>query len=274
MIKVCAKCKVEKELTCFGKSKQSKNGYKSYCKECRSKEEKQRVVSNGGTNRIDRSLETSELKICTKCKQLHKRADFNHNSWCRFCINKQNRVYAEMQGVKEKFIPIVNTDSKQCCRCKKIKPLSEYSPSQRGRLGKAPYCKPCASKYRIEKESKEVRRDKTRTYRSKNREWWRSLHRINQFNRRAKIENLSDGTVTPDFVKSIYQQENCYYCNSFVEENKRTLEHKQPLNKDGKHSVTNIVMACFSCNSTKRDMTEDEFINYFKNNNQCQLVQK
>ena len=42
----------------------------------------------------------------------------------------------------------------------------------------------------------------------------------------------------------------------------RTLEHKQPLNKGGLHSSTNIVMACLQCNCTKRDMTEEQFKNY------------
>ena len=33
-MKICTKCKNQKELTEFGKSKYSKEGHKIYCKEC------------------------------------------------------------------------------------------------------------------------------------------------------------------------------------------------------------------------------------------------
>ena len=38
-------------------------------------------------------------------------------------------------------------------------------------------------------------------------------------------------------------------------------------NKDGKHSKDNITMCCLKCNVTKKDKTEQEFINYLKQNN-------
>ena len=34
-MKVCSKCKIEKEISCFNKSKKAKDGLFSYCKECR-----------------------------------------------------------------------------------------------------------------------------------------------------------------------------------------------------------------------------------------------
>ena len=129
----------------------------------------------------------------------------------------------------------------------------------RGRLGLSSYCKPCSSKRQLKRLSKEERKLRTQKYRDNNREWWRSLHRINQFNRRKKIKLVSDGTVTKDFVESIYNTEKCYYCEEVTPKKFRTLEHKQPLKRGGKHSADNIVMACLSCNCSKGKMTEQEF---------------
>jgi hypothetical protein len=51
MVKVCTKCKVEKELTEFHKDKRSKDGLRSKCKSCRRKyreanKERMKEISN------------------------------------------------------------------------------------------------------------------------------------------------------------------------------------------------------------------------------------
>jgi hypothetical protein len=206
------------------------------------------------------------MKKCNDCKKCEPEAIFTKSKKyiCKSCVKIRNRKYADSKGIKEKFIPIVTEESKQCCRCKEIKILSEYSNSSRGKHGKSSYCKPCASLYQLNYLSKEERKKKTQKYRDINREWWRSLHRINQFNRRKNIKLVSDNTVTKDFVETIYNTTICYYCKEETPKKFRTLEHKLPLIKEGKHSSSNIVMACLSCNCSKRSMTEEEFIN-FKN---------
>lgn len=200
------------------------------------------------------------IRYCKKCDLNKNLTEFTKKAkYCKNCIRKINNNYALKKGLKLRFIPIISGDSKQCTTCKIIKPLNEFSNSKRGRLGKSAYCKPCASEYQKKYLPKEIRKLKTRKYRNDNREWWRTLHRINQFNRRSKIKAQSDNTVTPDFVKLIYNKKKCYYCNEHTPKKYRTLDHKIPLNLGGLHSIHNIVMACLSCNSTKRDMTENEF---------------
>jgi hypothetical protein len=213
------------------------------------------------------------MKLCKRCNKNEKETLFYEKriDYCKICLKWYYRRWAEKKGILEKFVPIVTDTSKQCCMCKETKPLEEYSNSTRGRKGKSAYCKPCNSKIQLKRISKEERRANTQKYRDNNKEWWRSLHRINQFNRRNKIKLVSDGTITQDFIKQVYSNENCYYCKDFTPEKFRTLEHKQPLNKGGLHSSINIVMCCFKCNSTKRDMTEKEFINYLKQS-KCELV--
>lgn len=204
------------------------------------------------------------MKTCNDCHKSEPEVEFtlSRNYNCKECVRKRNQKYSLQNGSVLKFIPVINETHKQCAECKKLIELSNFSPSIRGRKGLSSYCKPCASKRQLKRKTKEERRLDTQKYRNNNREWWRSLHRINQFNRRNKIKLVSDNTVTQEFVKQIYSIENCYYCNDFTLEKFRTLEHKHPLNKGGLHSSTNIVMACLQCNCTKRDMTEEQFKNY------------
>jgi hypothetical protein len=204
------------------------------------------------------------MKTCCECKKNESEVEFtvSRKYHCKNCIRKRNQEYTLKQGKKLKFIPIITDTHKQCGECKEMVELSKFSPSIRGKLGLSSYCKYCSSKRQLKRVSKEDRKIQTQKYRDNNREWWRALHRINQFNRRNKIKLASDGTITQYFVKEIYSIENCYYCKDFTPEKFRTLEHKQPLNKGGLHSSNNIVMSCLQCNCTKRDMTEEEFKNY------------
>lgn len=210
------------------------------------------------------------MKKCSECKRTELETEFtpSRKYICKDCVRKRNQEYSLKQGCKLKFIPIVTETHKQCGECKQMVQLNNFSPSKRGRLGLSSYCKPCSSKRQLKRVSKEKRRIQTQKYRDNNREWWRSLHRINQFNRRNKIKLVSDETVTQDFIKEIYSIENCYYCKEPTPKKFRTLEHRQPLNKGGLHSSSNIVMACLQCNCTKRDMTEQEFNNYKINKNE------
>ena len=210
------------------------------------------------------------MKKCNRCKQSEPDVEFSQkrNSYCKNCIRYYNQQYSLKKGCNLKFKPIVTETHKQCCKCKEIKLLSEYSNSKRGRKGKSSYCKPCRSAYQLTKVDKETRRLQTQKYRNNNREWWRALHRINQFNRKKKIKDLGDGTVTSEVVKNILQLENCYYCKEVIEEKFKTIEHKQPLNKGGKHSMDNLTMACYLCNCTKKDMTEEEFLIYKNKKNE------
>lgn len=259
MEKKCSTCKEIKNISEFHKWKQGKDGYKTECKTCRKLYAKNKRVEAGGKNHPDRRSETETLKLCTKCQTLKSRVSFGKSSWCKECRKDYNRLYS---GAKRRFIPIVTETQKQCCLCKQLKDFSQYSPSKRGRLELSSYCKPCSSKKQLKRVSKEDRRNQTQKYRDNNREWWRSLHRINQFNRRNNIKLVSDGTVTPEFVKSIYDKKICYYCEEPTPRKFRTLEHKHPLKKGGKHSIDNITMACLVCNCTKGKKTEQEFKNY------------
>lgn len=223
----------------------------------------------------------NKIKQCSKCKTELPLDSFSctvrlengeckyYNSWCNACRTKQNR---ERLGLKEKPKPKIVGDSKTCLTCGILKHKNEFYFSTRGRLKRSSYCKSCT-----ERPAPEKARAYTQKYRDNNRLRWRALHRLNMLKRRLQIENVSDGTVTDEFLQFVYSQELCCWCKEFVEFSDRTLEHIIELSHGGVHGISNITMACVSCNSSRLNKNsseklisslEEEF-NRSKDDNQC-----
>jgi 5-methylcytosine-specific restriction endonuclease McrA len=143
---------------------------------------------------------------------------------------------------------------KSCGSCKEIKPASDFNKAHRSIGGLQSRCKTCV---RQEKD-REKECARVAAYRLGNMHY-RSLHRLNQFNRKSRIAAQSDGTATADFMNALYAEEVCYYCLKTTPEKQRTADHKTPLSRGGPHSASNLVMACFKCNSKKGALTDAEF---------------
>jgi len=63
------------------------------------------------------------------------------------------------------------------------------------------------------------------------------------------------------------QNGKCYYCNAEINENNISIDHKQPLSKEGSRDIANLVVTCWICNRAKNDMTEIEYcewLNFIK----------
>lgn len=69
-----------------------------------------------------------------------------------------------------------------------------------------------------------------------------------------------DGTVTVEVLALFYYSKICRYCGVVVGRRTRTIDHMMPLSRGGKHSVSNLALACRNCNNKKADMTLVEFI--------------
>ena len=66
---------------------------------------------------------------------------------------------------------------------------------------------------------------------------------------------LSDGSVTPDAIKSMFaKSKSCPYCGHDYSEWRRSLDHLDPLSKGGSHSIVNLVVCCWKCNQAKRSL--------------------
>lgn len=176
---------------------------------------------------------------------------------CRGCKTAAMKEKRKRDGVPVRKQSCIEGDKKLCNRCGEMKSIEEFSASERGLGGLAAYCKPChAEKYRNADKAVIA----TSKYRRVNRERHLANHRVRMFERRNKIKVASDGTVTDEFLRSLYSQEYCRYCFRYVPRDDRTADHVVALNNNGPHSANNLVMACWSCNSSKRDLMEDEFM--------------
>lgn len=169
--------------------------------------------------------------------------------------------YARRRGVPKKRLrdpEHLKLGKKECFDCDLIKPISGFSPVSRGYAGVSAYCRKCSSRRR---SSHPMHRANVYRWRLKNREKYLAQHSEHQHRRRASV---SDGTVTIVFTKKIYSQKRCYYCRRLTIRSKRTIDHKIPLSRYGRHSRLNIVMACSRCNSRKSAMTVKEFMTVFR----------
>lgn len=69
--------------------------------------------------------------------------------------------------------------------------------------------------------------------------------------------------VPKKIQKQLFEEANfiCYYCkrNAKKENIRLGLDHKIPRSRGGLHELSNIVVACGSCNSKKGTKTDEEF---------------
>lgn len=78
--------------------------------------------------------------------------------------------------------------------------------------------------------------------------------------RKAKIERLSDGTITPGFLRSLFAAaKQCPYCGTDMGSYDKSLDHIEPLDP-GLHAASNVCVCCKTCNVRKRRMPLDVFL--------------
>jgi 5-methylcytosine-specific restriction endonuclease McrA len=203
------------------------------------------------------------MYTCSKCKveredSLFQKYKGKPSGQCRICKTEAMKAKRLADGIRPKKMSKIEEGLKLCLHCDTMKPLDQFSPAKRGLGGVAAYCKPCFSAKYFDREAG---RQATSKYRQVNRERYLSNHRLTQYKRKAGIAAVSDGTVTDDFLKALYGTSECFYCENETSREDRTADHRVALNKGGSHSASNLVMACWTCNSSKRDLSEEEFRN-------------
>jgi len=183
--------------------------------------------------------------------------------------------------------------TKQCTKCGKTKPLTEFHKQKCGRYGVQSRCKVCRNadqaNYRAENLEK-VRaadakwraenREKRRAYDAKwyaenrdkklarNSEYFRAnqdKYRAYTQRRRAKKRNAPGDFTSADWkAKLEYYGYRCRYCGihkSETSEGWLEADHAIPLSQGGTNFISNIVPACKSCNCSKGTKTFTEFLN-------------
>lgn len=210
--------------------------------------------------------------VCSKCKESRSPDLFSYNrigrnSHCNSCRAKDAAAARRAAGAKPKVLSKLTDTTKECTRCKQEKLHNAFSPAKRGSGGLSSVCQECAKAYSRTIDP-EIVKARTALYRANNRERYLANHRIVQATRKGRIRVRSDGSVTDERLKSLYSTEACSYCGDLTPEEERTLDHVVALAAGGCHSSDNIVMACRSCNSAKRDLPVEEFLSRLKDKNE------
>jgi 5-methylcytosine-specific restriction endonuclease McrA len=116
-------------------------------------------------------------------------------------------------------------------------------------------------KYMNEWQRGEKSKEYQRNYYHSHRDKFRIKDKIHNARRR------SAGYLTKSDVQKIYEDNillygalTCYLCNEKIEFGKDHLDHKMPISKGGITEISNMGVACPSCNLRKNNKTVDEFM--------------
>jgi hypothetical protein len=264
--KICSKCKVELPTTSeyFYTNKNTKDGLYSACKECfgKYKPPKTKTACKDG------------YKICSKCKQelpatneyfsKKKTGIYGLKPACKKCLNKANKVYAELN--KEK----VNE------RIRKYKALNRESINEKGRIYNSANKERYHQRYEANREKilqyfRERRLNHPeymKNYREKTVEKRFLQHKIWSINNKDKLtirthkRDARKKLLPSNYSVELWEEckkffnNKCAYCGN---EAKLTEEHFIPLSKGGEYTRNNIIPVCKSCNSSKRDRNFFEY---------------
>jgi len=229
---LCLKCKSHKPSSEFYKSYGRIN---SGCKECHSK-------------RYAGYKSFSDKKALAETKKRRITRD-NEIIECRRCGNNIKRKYwpkqtsGKLAGVccTEKTTAQINRSLRKkgkrfCGSCDQVLDMSEFWARSDGKL-----VNPC-------KKCRKINGAKNTGSTEK---------------RQTAIELTSDGSLTKSVIRDLFiSQTHCLICQSEMRFEDKTMDHVMPLSKGGAHSLSNVIIMCHSCNSSKNAKSPSE---WFKN---------
>lgn len=167
---------------------------------------------------------------------------------------------------------------KRCTKCGETKPLTEFHKDTKRKDGLHPWCGQCKRSYAYNYVRDPAFKQKNRDRRAANldraREYSRNWHKAHKtesreiqrkwrqtpngkryalhhsYLRRAQTKT---GDVTTAQLRELSErQAHCAYCKrKFTAKLLATIDHVIPVSKGGLHTISNIVLACKSCNSRK-----------------------
>lgn len=250
-MKKCVSCKKEKEFISFSKNKNSKDGYKNYCKDCarlqnkRYREKHREKINERNKQWYENSKNNKELrtkkalekgyKICSQCKlnkkitDYYKRGNGGFYGECKDCHKNKTKIYVannrDLVLERKRKYHLKNRD-------KHLLYFKEYSL-----------------------KNSEINVERSRLWRKNNPKKYNELMSLAQNRRRAKLKEVINNFTREDWkkCKDYFRNSNgfveCAYCNK--EMKNATQEHFIPIDKGGNHTPDNIIPICLNCNSKK-----------------------
>jgi 5-methylcytosine-specific restriction endonuclease McrA len=231
--KVCYSCKEKLPKECFNASKRAKDGLRGECKACRKQ-----------------YREVNKESISERKKQ-HYEANKER-------ISERGKRYSEAH--KEQRRRYVETNKESIAKMRKL-----HRDANRTKIAEWQKMYRKANKVKFS----EYRRQYYESNKTKISERFRSwqlnnpdkVRQLNQKRRSGKKTLPSTFTIEEwDIVKEHFNN-CCAYCGK---EKPLTQDHVYPLFKGGEYTKDNIVPACKSCNSSKRDKLFSEWFPTFR----------
>lgn len=172
-----------------------------------------------------------------------------------------------------------------CTKCGEAKPVSEYHRDSRSSDGYRRQCKPCRCSAVMDwwTANRERQLERHQAYVDANRERVRELDSERYWRNRDQRLDLAtsvghakrarerggdyDFTVTREALRE-RDGDACHYCRRVMDferndrkirKDKATIEHVVPISAGGGHTFANTVLACWGCNSEKRNADADAF---------------
>jgi hypothetical protein len=185
-MKICSKCKIEKDISCFGNGNKNKDGLQYWCKKCLNElktikkygslENYQKIQDEKQKLKQRLELELKDKKICSKCKIEKYVSEFyirknsgKYRNECKECWYSRTKKYCKnnkdeitkrkiikkcgslenYQKIKDEQERLITENKKICSKCKIEKDKSEFHKDKSKKDGLDFLCKQCIKEKRI-----------------------------------------------------------------------------------------------------------------------------
>jgi 5-methylcytosine-specific restriction endonuclease McrA len=185
----------------------------------------------------------SQYKACLDCNQIKDFDDFYNqssssdgkNTYCKSCFSQRNKISRSKnpERLKREVAKWRESNKQQVITTKKAWRVKNKSI--------------IASQKRVwaKNNPEKIKEMYERSY-AKNPE----LFILNANKRSKRLKGVETKLITTKDYARLYKMP-CIYCGSNL---KIEVDHIQPINKNGRHSIGNLAPACRSCNRSKSDL--------------------
>lgn len=270
--KHCSSCKSDLPLESFSIHKRTIDGRNYRCRACIRSYRQSKGITTHNPPPGSVSLVVDGKKKCTKCNfnlpvscfTPRKRGFDGLNGWCKncfqnYCVERGDHKKRIFEVRPARNVEIESFGLRECFGCRRALKPEEFDKSGNKNGYLMMRCKGCI----ILKNRARMTPEKTKAYREKakkNDPLYFEKRCKYTHERNAREKSVDTGEVTLEILASLYSQEICTYCKKFVPRELRAVDHIEPLTKGGVHHPDNLTMSCKSCNSRKRNMELERFI--------------
>lgn len=246
--RICTRCRRAKDPSDFCRIKASSDGLNSICRVCARELYGLWLVKNYDHKRVkDATYRSTHRNERQAYYQQHRRRFLDAAKATYQAANA-----AKIQARQQEIAYVLSRTEKRCAACCIVKLLSEYYRATSSRDGRGSWCKQCSAVSRLRSDRK--RQATRRAQRKRNpRPNRHAAKRRRAFRLRVLV---NDFTADQWLALLEAYSRRCAYCGIA---GVLTEDHLVPLSRGGDHTLTNIVPACQSCNSSKHTKTALEY---------------